>query len=60
MSDGDPGHQRRLEIARALATATGTPLTVVGEIEAGTPDITWIGPDGAPAPPRRGYEHFGG
>ena len=47
-------------LARALAAATGTPLTVVGAIEAGTPDITWIGPDGTPVPPRRGYEHFGG
>jgi thiamine-monophosphate kinase len=47
-------------LARGLAAATGTPLTVVGQVEAGTPDITWIGLDGAPVPPRRGYEHFGG
>ncbi len=47
-------------LARGLASATGTALTVVGEIEAGTPDIAWIGADGAQVPPRRGYEHFGG
>jgi thiamine-monophosphate kinase len=52
----DPADVERL--ARELRRSTGTPLTVIGEVEAGPPDIRWLGPDGAPVALPRGFEHF--
>ncbi len=48
------------ELARGLREATGTPLTVVGEIEAGRGEPIWLGSDGEPITVRAGYEHFSG
>ena len=47
-------------VARGLRDATGTALTVIGEIEAGPVDVRWIGRDGAVVALRAGYEHFHG
>ena len=48
-------------LAAGLIRATGTPLTVIGEVAAGElPEITWIGSGGAPVSIRAGYEHFRG
>jgi len=47
-------------LARGLRKATGTALTVVGQVVAAAPEVTWLGPDGAPVAVRAGYEHFGG
>ncbi len=46
-------------LARGLGLATGTALTVIGEVEAGE-GVHWVGAGGAPASVRAGYEHFGG
>jgi thiamine-monophosphate kinase len=48
------------DLARGLREATGTPLTVVGEIEAGRAGLLWLGANGEPVVIRPGYEHFGG
>ena len=47
-------------IAAGLLTATGMPLTVIGEVAAGEPEITWVGAAGEPVRIRAGYEHFRG
>jgi len=47
-------------LARGLREATGTPLTVVGEIEGGKSGIHWIGADGEPLAVGSGFEHFRG
>jgi len=47
-------------LAAGLLSATGTPLTMIGEVASGAPEIAWIGADGAPVPIRAGYEHFRG
>ena len=47
-------------LAAGLLSATGTPLTVIGEITAGAPEMTWVGPAGEPVAIRAGYEHFRG
>jgi len=47
-------------LAAGLLTATGTPLTVIGEVAAGEPEITWVGAAGEPVRIRAGYEHFRG
>ena len=47
-------------LAAGLLAATGTPLTVIGEIAAGEPLITWVGAGGSPVRIRAGYEHFRG
>ena len=54
----DPGDVERL--STDFRRSTGTPLTVIGEIEAGTSGIVWIGADGNPALPPAGFEHFRG
>jgi len=48
------------ELATGLLGATGTPLTVIGEIRAGGPEVTWVGSAGKPVEIRAGYEHFRG
>ena len=47
-------------LASGLLGATGTPLTVVGEVVAGEPEITWMGPAGERVRIGAGYEHFRG
>jgi thiamine-monophosphate kinase len=47
-------------LARGLLDATGTPLTVVGEIAAGGPEVIWLGEDGERVAVPSGYEHFRG
>jgi thiamine-monophosphate kinase len=47
-------------LAAGLLGSTGTPLTVIGEICVGAPEITWIGSGGKPVAIRAGYEHFRG
>ena len=47
-------------LARGLRDATGTALTVVGEIEAGRAGLIWLAADGEPVVVSAGYEHFGG
>ena len=47
-------------LAAGLLTATGMPLTVIGEVAAGEPEITWVGAAGEPVRIRAGYEHFRG
>jgi thiamine-monophosphate kinase len=47
-------------LASGLLIATGTPLTVIGEIEAGEPEIAWIGAAGELIRMGPGYEHFRG
>src|SRR5262249_61000380 len=44
-------------VARGLAAATGTPLTVVGEIQAGR-GLTFLDGQGRPVGVPSGYEHF--
>ena len=43
-----------------LGRATGTALTVVGEIEALGAGVTFVGAGGRPVAMRAGYEHFSG
>jgi len=45
-------------LAEALQRATGTRLTLIGEIAAGPPEITWLDERGAPVPMAAGFEHF--
>ena len=47
-------------LTRGLRDATGTALTVIGEIEAGPAEVQWIGRDGTVTGIRAGYEHFHG
>ena len=54
----DPGDVERL--SDDLRRSSGTPLTVIGEIEAGRSGIVWIGADGSPAILPAGFEHFRG
>jgi thiamine-monophosphate kinase len=46
------------DLARGLEQATGTPLTLVGAIEATGTGLTWLAPDGAPMAIDTGWEHF--
>jgi thiamine-monophosphate kinase len=48
------------DLARGLQQATGTPLTVVGEIETQRGEPIWLGSRGEPVVVRGGYEHFSG
>jgi len=48
------------ELANGLLRATGTPLTVIGDVSAGSPDVTWIGERGERIQVSAGYEHFHG
>ena len=52
----DPAEADRL--ARELQRSTGTPLTVIGEVEAGPAEIRWLGLDGRSVAPGAGFEHF--
>lgn len=47
-------------LATGLAEATGTRLTVVGQIEARSGDVVFVGADDVPVTIRAGYEHFTG
>ncbi|MBI2525295.1 MAG: thiamine-phosphate kinase [Candidatus Rokubacteria bacterium] len=47
-------------LGAGLRAATGTPLTVIGEVEGPGAGIVWLGPEGRPVAVRAGYEHFGG
>lgn len=47
-----------LEIAAAFAARFGKPLYEIGKIEAGAPDITWIGEKAAEIANCRGFSHF--
>ena len=47
-------------LAAGLVLATGTSLTVIGEIVAGEPGVAWVGPRGEPIHVQAGYEHFRG
>ena len=46
------------EIAAAFAARFGKPLYEIGKIEAGAPDITWIGEKAAEIANCRGFSHF--
>jgi thiamine-monophosphate kinase len=54
----DPGDLDRL--SREFQRSTGTPLAVIGEVEAGRAGILWLGPEGNPLALGAGYEHFRG
>jgi thiamine-monophosphate kinase len=54
----DPGDLDRL--SREFQRSTGTPLSVIGEVEAGRAGILWLGPEGNPLALGAGYEHFRG
>ncbi len=54
----DPAAVPALE--QGLAVATGTALTVIGEIGETGREIAWLGPDGQPVAVAAGYEHFRG
>lgn len=54
----DPAGVERL--SSDFRKSTGTPLTVIGEIEAGKSGIVWIGADGNPVALPAGFEHFRG
>lgn len=45
-------------LAEGLLHATGTRLTVIGEITADHPEITWVDARGTAVPIRAGFEHF--
>ena len=47
-------------LAAGLRAATGTTLTVIGEIEGSGTGIIWVGPEGQSVEIRPGYEHFSG
>ncbi len=47
-------------LAAGLRAATGTTLTVIGEIDGPGTGIIWVGADGRPVEIRPGYEHFSG
>ncbi len=47
-------------LAAGLRAATGTRLTVIGEMEGSETGIVWLGPDGRRVAVRAGHEHFGG
>ncbi len=47
-------------LAEDLRAATGTALTVIGEVRSGAPGVSWIGAGGALVPVAAGYEHFRG
>jgi thiamine-monophosphate kinase len=49
-----------LDLAEGLRSATGTSLTVIGEITSGAPGVTWVDARGEVVPVRAGYEHFRG
>ncbi len=48
------------DLAAGLAAATGTRLTVIGELASGAPGIAWVGARGEPIAVVAGYEHFRG
>ncbi len=52
----DPAQVERL--SRELQRSTGTPVTVIGAVEAGPAEIRWLGPDGQTVAPGAGFEHF--
>ncbi len=54
----DPGDVERL--STDFRRSTGTPLSVIGEIEAGNSGIVWLGADGNPVTLPAGFEHFRG
>jgi thiamine-monophosphate kinase len=54
----DPAEVERL--STAFRKSTGTPLTVIGEIEAGKSGIVWLDADGNPVALPAGFEHFRG
>jgi thiamine-monophosphate kinase len=54
----DPAAVDRL--SREFRRSTGTPLTVIGEVEAGPAAIRWLGRNGQPVTMGAGYEHFRG
>ena len=45
-------------LAEGLEQATGTPLTVIGEIDAVTERLAFVDSRGESVPMRAGYEHF--
>jgi thiamine-monophosphate kinase len=47
-------------LAEGLLSATGTPLTVIGEIASVGQGVTWVDARGEAVPVRPGYEHFHG
>jgi len=47
-------------LADGLLSATGTPLTVIGEIAGGEPGVTWLDARGEAVVMQAGYEHFHG
>lgn len=54
----DPDAADRL--ISGLAAATGTALTVIGRIEGGPGEVTFVDADGAPVAMHGGFEHFHG
>ena len=47
-------------LADGLLRSTGTPLTVIGRIEAGSARVVWVDARGETVPISAGYEHFHG
>jgi thiamine-monophosphate kinase len=47
-------------LASGLASATGTPLTIIGRIEGTAGSVVFVDADDEPVAVRSGYEHFHG
>ena len=47
-------------LAAGLLIATGTPLTMIGEVAAGEPEITWVGAAGEAVRTGAGDQDFRG
>ena len=54
----DPADVERL--SADFRRSTGTPLTVIGKIEAPGSGMVWLGANGNPVAPPAGFEHFRG
>lgn len=51
-----PGEAR--ELARRVAAATGTPVTIIGEIDPASAGVRFLDEAGTPVAVRPGFEHF--
>jgi thiamine-monophosphate kinase len=52
------GADRAAALAQAVAAATGTPVSIIGEIRPPAEGIRFLGADGRPVAVRPGFDHF--